>query len=61
MVDYFSLALAHGLLLLALWRLVLRPDLDDETQAPSGSDPEDGKKAPQARRGIRQASSSTSQ
>ena len=31
MVDYFALALTHGLLLLALWRLLLRRDLDDET------------------------------
>jgi hypothetical protein len=30
MVDYFSLALSHGLLLLAFWRLMLRDDLDVE-------------------------------
>lgn len=28
MVDYFSLALSHGLIALALVRLLLRPDLD---------------------------------
>jgi hypothetical protein len=28
MVDNFSLALAHGLLLYAAWRLLWRPDLD---------------------------------
>lgn len=31
MIDYFSLALSHGLLLLAAWRLMLRPDLDRES------------------------------
>lgn len=28
MVDIFALALTHGLLALAAWRLMLRPDLD---------------------------------
>lgn len=60
MVDYFSLALAHGLLLLALWRLVLRPDLDDETPRPK-DEVSGGKQSPNARRRARQASSSTSQ
>lgn len=31
MIDLFALALTHGLLLLAAWRLVQRPDLDRET------------------------------
>jgi hypothetical protein len=30
MVDYFALALSHGLLALAAWRLMLRPDLDSD-------------------------------
>lgn len=30
MIDSFALALSHGLLLLAAWRLLSRPDLDDE-------------------------------
>lgn len=30
MIDNFALALSHGLLLLAAWRLVRRPDLDDD-------------------------------
>jgi hypothetical protein len=30
MIDYFSLALSHGVLLLAFWRLMLRDDLDAE-------------------------------
>lgn len=28
MIDYFALALGHGLMAIALLRLVLRPDLD---------------------------------
>jgi hypothetical protein len=42
MIDNFALALSHGLLLLAAWRLLARPDLDDD----------DG---PQRRSGHRQA------
>jgi hypothetical protein len=34
MIDNFALALSHGLLLLAAWRLLSRPDLDDDA-APS--------------------------
>jgi hypothetical protein len=30
MVDILALALSHGLLLLAAWRLLWRPELDDE-------------------------------
>ncbi|MBW8755763.1 MAG: hypothetical protein JF595_16765 [Sphingomonadales bacterium] len=30
MVDLFALALTHGLLALAAWRLVLRADLDSD-------------------------------
>lgn len=29
MIDNFGLALSHGLILLAAWRLLFRPDLDD--------------------------------
>ena len=29
MIDNFALALSHGLLLVAAWRLLSRPDLDD--------------------------------
>ena len=42
MVDYFSLALSHGVLLIALWRLMLRDDLDAE---PAREDPESGEPA----------------
>ncbi|HEY0412959.1 MAG TPA: hypothetical protein VGD66_07450 [Allosphingosinicella sp.] len=34
MIDNFALALSHGLLLLAAWRLVSRRDLDDSTLVP---------------------------
>ena len=34
MIDNFALALSHGLLLLAAWRLVRRADLDDAGVAP---------------------------
>ena len=34
MIDNFALALSHGLLLLAAWRLLSRPDLDDDEAAP---------------------------
>jgi len=29
-IDLFTLALTHGLILLALWRLMARPELDAE-------------------------------
>ncbi len=34
MIDNLSLALTHGLMLLAAWRLLRRPDLDSETPPP---------------------------
>lgn len=34
MIDNFALALSHGLLLLAAWRLLSRPELDDDAAAP---------------------------
>ncbi|MCA1748648.1 MAG: hypothetical protein ABR601_04545 [Parasphingopyxis sp.] len=30
MIDIFALTLAHALMLIAAWRLVRRPELDDE-------------------------------
>ena len=30
MIDNFALVVSHGLLLLAAWRLMSRPDLDDD-------------------------------
>lgn len=38
MIDNFALALSHGLLLLTAWRLLSRPDLDDD-DAPSAPRP----------------------
>ena len=41
MIDLFSLALSHGLMLLAAWRLLRRPDLDVEAPvAPSQGPPD---------------------
>jgi hypothetical protein len=37
LIDLFSLALTHGLLMLAAWRLVNRPDLDRESEPPPGA------------------------
>ena len=33
MIDFFALALSHGLLALAAWRIMRRGDLDAETSA----------------------------
>ena len=33
MIDTFALALTHGLMLLAAWRLVSRTDLDREEES----------------------------
>ncbi len=33
MIDTFSLAVSHGLMFLAAWRLLSRPDLDDPDAA----------------------------
>ncbi len=39
MIDNFALGLTHGLLILAAWRLLFRPDLDDASApAPSAGD-----------------------
>ena len=37
MIDYFALALSHGLLLLMLWRIQQRPDLDREEWIEQGA------------------------
>lgn len=37
MIDNFALILSHGLILLAAWRLVRRPELDDEDASSGGS------------------------
>jgi hypothetical protein len=35
MIDNFALALSHGLMLLAAWRLLSRPDLDQDDAPPA--------------------------
>ncbi len=42
MIDNFALALSHGLILLAAWRLLWRRDLDDA----AAPEPEPGRPAP---------------
>jgi hypothetical protein len=37
LIDLFSLALTHGLMMLAAWRLMSRPDLDREAEPPPGA------------------------
>lgn len=34
MIDNLSLALSHSLILLAVWRLLSRPDLDSDEASP---------------------------
>jgi hypothetical protein len=44
MIDNFALGLSHGLLLLAAWRLLSRPDLNDDNAAPpKGAKPASGR------------------
>ena len=47
MIDSFSLALTHALMLLAAWRLVFRRDLDRDDVAP-GARPRFGRRPPRA-------------
>jgi hypothetical protein len=49
MIDNFALALSHGLLLLTAWRLLSRPDLDDD-DAPVP--PASGRSRPRERTGA---------
>ena len=42
MIDNFALALSHGLMLIAAWRLLSRPDLDD----PAAPPPPPGRRKP---------------
>lgn len=39
MIDNFALAVSHGLILLAAWRLVQRPDLNDDDAPARPSSP----------------------
>jgi len=46
MIDIFALALSHSLILLAIWRLVNRDDIDGEqARSPADAAPEETKKA----------------
>jgi hypothetical protein len=38
MIDNFSLGLTHALLLYAAWRLMRRPDIDDDSAGPDADD-----------------------
>ncbi|WP_417621110.1 hypothetical protein [Parasphingorhabdus sp.] len=40
MIDNFSIALTHGLLLIAAWRLIHRSDLDVEDPPERDKEPE---------------------
>ncbi len=46
MIDNFSIALTHGLLLIAAWRLVHRDDLDVEDPPERNKDPDGFVKQP---------------
>ena len=35
MIDNFALGLTHALMLLAAWRLLSRPDLEDDDEPPA--------------------------
>jgi hypothetical protein len=48
MIDNFALALSHGLLLLAAWRLLSRPDLQDD-DAPAEAPKPDWRRPPAAK------------
>ena len=48
MIDQFALALSHGLLALAAWRLVLRADLDRDPGSEDEAPPRRGKRDPRA-------------
>ena len=38
MIDNLGLALSHGLIILAVWRLLWRPDLNDDSIAPPAAE-----------------------
>jgi hypothetical protein len=40
MIDNFSIAVTHGLLLLAMWRLIHRDDLDVEEPPERNNEPD---------------------
>lgn len=54
MIDYFSLAVTHGLLALAAFRLMLRADLDRDPDPQADEEPEQAP-AGQDRKGAHRA------
>jgi hypothetical protein len=38
MIDNFGLLVSHALIMIAAWRLLWRPDLDDDGAAPTAAD-----------------------
>jgi hypothetical protein len=38
MIDYFTIALTHGLIAVAAWRLLFRDDLDSDPEADAAGD-----------------------
>jgi hypothetical protein len=55
MIDNFALALTHGLMLLAAWRLLSRPDLEDDSVPAPAPAPPESKRKPFFRRGQERA------
>jgi hypothetical protein len=49
MVDYFSLAVSHAVLMLAFWRLMLREDVDAEPPRQAMPEPDETAPATPAR------------
>jgi hypothetical protein len=45
MIDIFSLLLSHGLLLVTFWRLLARPDLDQDKSRVAQRTPPDSQDA----------------
>ncbi|WP_168371744.1 hypothetical protein [Sphingomonas sp. Leaf357] len=48
MIDNLALAISHGLMLLAAWLLLKRPDLDDDSATPPAPKPKPKKGDPRA-------------
>jgi hypothetical protein len=52
MVDYFSLAVSHAVLLLAFWRLMQREDIDVEPPREDTGAASPAEAAPEPRKGM---------
>lgn len=48
MIDNLALAISHGLMLLAAWLLLKRPDLDDDSANPTAPKPKSKEDDPRA-------------